>query len=49
LVEEIARITGYDRIPARLPVAPPGRGSTRAQKRRRAVVTLWLLAALPRF
>lgn len=38
LVEEIARITGYDRIPARLPVAPPGRGLTRAQKQKRAVV-----------
>jgi phenylalanyl-tRNA synthetase beta chain len=31
LVEEIARITGYDRIPSLLPVAPPGRGLTRAQ------------------
>lgn len=31
LVEEIARITGYDRIPSRLPVAPPGRGLTREQ------------------
>ena len=38
LVEEVARITGYDRIPARLPVAPPGRGLTRAQKQKRAVV-----------
>lgn len=32
LVEEIARITGYDRIPSELPVAPPGRGLTREQK-----------------
>lgn len=32
LVEEIARITGYDRIPSLLPVAPPGRGLTRAQQ-----------------
>jgi phenylalanyl-tRNA synthetase beta chain len=31
LVEEIARITGYDRIPSLLPVAPPGRGLTREQ------------------
>jgi phenylalanyl-tRNA synthetase beta chain len=31
LVEEIARITGYDRIPSLLPVAPPGKGLTRAQ------------------
>ena len=38
LVEEVARITGYDRIPSRLPVAPPGRGLTRSQKMRRAVV-----------
>ncbi|MFM7030421.1 MAG: phenylalanine--tRNA ligase subunit beta [Micrococcales bacterium] len=37
LVEEIARITGYDRIPVRLPVAPPGRGLTRAQQQRRRV------------
>ncbi|MFM1994652.1 MAG: hypothetical protein RLZZ610_169 [Actinomycetota bacterium] len=32
LVEEIARITGYDRIPSRLPIAPPGRGLTRDQQ-----------------
>jgi phenylalanyl-tRNA synthetase beta chain len=38
LVEEIARITGYDRIPPRLPVAPPGRGLTKRQKLRRAVM-----------
>jgi len=38
LVEEIARITGYDRIPSRLPVAPPGRGLTKRQKLRRAVM-----------
>jgi phenylalanyl-tRNA synthetase beta chain len=37
LVEEIARISGYDRIPTRLPVAPPGRGYTRAQQQRRKV------------
>jgi phenylalanyl-tRNA synthetase beta chain len=32
LVEEIARILGYDRIPSRLPIAPPGRGLSRAQQ-----------------
>ncbi|MEI7420363.1 MAG: phenylalanine--tRNA ligase subunit beta, partial [Actinomycetes bacterium] len=37
LVEEVARITGYDRIPSRLPVAPPGKGLTTRQKQRRAV------------
>jgi len=38
LVEEIARIGGYERIPSRLPVAPPGRGLNSKQKNRRAVV-----------
>ncbi len=37
LAEEVARIVGYDRIPAALPVAPPGRGLTREQRVRRAV------------
>lgn len=37
LVEEIARIAGYDLIPARLPVAPPGRGLTKTQQGRRLV------------
>ena len=31
LIEEVARITGYDRIPSQLPTAPPGRGWTRSQ------------------
>jgi phenylalanyl-tRNA synthetase beta chain len=43
LVEEIARISGYDRIPSLLPVAPPGRGLTRAQQFRSS--TLNALAA----
>lgn len=38
LVEEIARIQGYHRIPSRLPVAPPGRGLTKRQQSRRLVV-----------
>ncbi|WP_026820712.1 phenylalanine--tRNA ligase subunit beta [Arthrobacter castelli] len=38
LSEEIARLVGYDKIPSRLPVAPPGRGLTRAQQQRRRVV-----------
>lgn len=37
LVEEVARISGYDRIPSRLPVAPPGRGLTFVQRARRRV------------
>jgi phenylalanyl-tRNA synthetase beta chain len=37
LVEEVARITGYDRIPSLLPPAPSGRGLTRAQIVRRRV------------
>lgn len=38
LVEEIARITGYQRIPSLLPVAPPGRGFTREQNFRRSAL-----------
>jgi phenylalanyl-tRNA synthetase beta chain len=37
LVEEVARIVGYGRIPAELPVAPPGRGLSRTQRFRRSV------------
>ncbi|GLZ36901.1 phenylalanine--tRNA ligase subunit beta [Actinokineospora sp. NBRC 105648] len=37
LVEEVLRLQGYDTIPSLLPPAPPGRGLTAAQRRRRAV------------
>ncbi len=37
LAEEVARITGYDRIPSVLPVPPSGRGFTSAQAGRRRV------------
>nr|MDT0663206.1 phenylalanine--tRNA ligase subunit beta [Micromonospora sp. DSM 115978] len=37
LVEEVVRLDGYDKIPSVLPVAPPGRGLTASQRRRRAV------------
>ncbi len=37
LIEEIARITGYERIPAELPIAPAGRGLTGSQRARRRV------------
>jgi phenylalanyl-tRNA synthetase beta chain len=37
LVEEVARIAGYDLIPSALPIAPAGRGLTRAQRARRRV------------
>ncbi|WP_167140729.1 phenylalanine--tRNA ligase subunit beta [Diaminobutyricimonas sp. TR449] len=40
LAEEVARIVGYDRVPSVLPVAPPGRGHTRAQKLRRAAAQM---------
>ncbi|MCO7221394.1 phenylalanine--tRNA ligase subunit beta [Klenkia sp. PcliD-1-E] len=37
LVEEVVRAVGYDEIPGALPTAPPGRGLTPAQRRRRSV------------
>lgn len=38
LVEEIARLVGYDKIPATIPVAPPGKGFTPRQQFRRRVL-----------
>lgn len=38
LVEEVARIDGYDNIPSALPVPPAGRGLTAAQRLRRRTV-----------
>ncbi len=46
LAEEVARIVGYDRIPAALPVAPPGRGLTRSQRVRRATANALAAAGL---
>jgi phenylalanyl-tRNA synthetase beta chain len=37
LVEEVARLHGYDAIPSVLPVAPPGRGMTFSQRLRRRI------------
>ncbi|MGB8994002.1 MAG: phenylalanine--tRNA ligase subunit beta, partial [Pseudonocardiaceae bacterium] len=37
LVEEVLRLEGYDTIPSELPPAPPGRGLTVTQRRRRTI------------
>lgn len=37
LIEEVARLVGYDKIPSILPVAPAGRGLSVEQKARRSV------------
>jgi phenylalanyl-tRNA synthetase beta chain len=37
LVEEVARIVGYDRVPSVLPTAQPGRGLTTSQRLRRRI------------
>jgi phenylalanyl-tRNA synthetase beta chain len=37
LVEEVVRLAGYDDVPSVLPTAPPGRGFTDVQRRRRSI------------
>ncbi|MBO9579071.1 MAG: phenylalanine--tRNA ligase subunit beta, partial [Microbacteriaceae bacterium] len=46
LAEEVARVVGYDRIPAALPIAPPGRGLTEAQRLRRSAAAVLAGAGL---
>ena len=38
LVEEVARIVGFDKIPSELPIAPAGRGLTHTQQAKRRIV-----------
>lgn len=38
LVEEVARIIGFDQIPSELPIAPAGRGLTETQQAKRRIV-----------
>jgi phenylalanyl-tRNA synthetase beta chain len=37
VVEEVIRLDGYDKVPSVLPAAPPGRGLTQVQRRRRHI------------
>jgi phenylalanyl-tRNA synthetase beta chain len=37
LVEEVVRLDGFDKVPSVLPIAPPGRGLTPSQRRKRSV------------
>jgi phenylalanyl-tRNA synthetase beta chain len=37
LVEEVVRLAGYEQVPSILPTAPPGRGLTDVQRRRRSI------------
>jgi phenylalanyl-tRNA synthetase beta chain len=40
LVEEVARIDGYDEIPSIVPTPPPGRGLTHGQRTRRLIANV---------